>query len=74
MDKIKKLMKYRNLILISLDIFCIIFAYYIGTVFYTGKFWNWEQYYVFRSTRSAIISIVQDMKIVNHILNILFYV
>lgn len=58
MEKIKKLMKYRNIILILLDILCIIFAYYIGTVFYCGRFWNWEPYYVFRSTRSALISIV----------------
>lgn len=54
----KGLMKYRSLILILLDMLCIILAYYIGTVFYTGMLWNWEYYYVFRSTRSALISIV----------------
>ncbi len=62
MKKIKKIskgiMKYRTLLLVILDMLCIIFAYYIGTVFLTGNFWNWEYYYVYRSTRSILISIV----------------
>lgn len=54
----KQLMKYRTLLLVLLDMLCIIFAYYVGTVFFTGKLWNWEYYYVYRSTRSILISIV----------------
>lgn len=54
----QKIMKYRTLLLVVLDILCIIVAYYVGTVFYTGQLWNWEQYYVYRSTRSMMIAIV----------------
>lgn len=70
----KKVMKYRTLLLITLDILCIIVAYYIGTVFFTGKFFNWNYYYVYRSTRSILISIVvyelffQMSKIYNNII------
>lgn len=62
MKKLKKIskgiMKYRTLILVVLDMLCIILAYYIGTVFWIGKFWNWEYYYVYRATRTILISIV----------------
>lgn len=54
----KRLMKYRTLLLVLLDMLCIIFAYYIGTVFLTGQLWSWEYYYVYRATRSILISIV----------------
>ena len=62
MKKIKSiantLIKYRYLVLLMLDILCIIFAYYAGTVFYTGKLWNWDSYYSYRFASSALISIV----------------
>lgn len=54
----KGIMKYRTLLLVILDMLCIIFAYYIGTVFLTGDFWNWDYYYIYRATRSILISIV----------------
>lgn len=54
----KGIMKYRTLLLVILDMLCIIFAYYIGTVFLTGNFFNWDYYYVYRATRSILISIV----------------
>lgn len=54
----KSIMQYRSLILAILDMLCIIFAYYIGTVFFTGKLWNWDYYYIYRSSRSILISLV----------------
>lgn len=54
----KNLIKYRNITLILLDIICIIAAYYAGTVFFTGELWGWEYYYIFRTTRTILISII----------------
>lgn len=73
-DISKRMMKYRTLLLALLDILCIIAAYYIGTVFFTGQFWNWKYYYIYRTTRTILISIViyelffQISKVYNNII------
>ncbi len=54
----KKLIKYRSLILVIADIICIIVAYYMGTIFYTGKLWGWDNYYTSRTKITILASII----------------
>ena len=57
MNILKKFTKYRNFILITMDIFCIVFAYYLGTVLITETIVNFNQYYSVRLTRSILVSV-----------------
>ena len=72
--KLKSLSKYRNLILTILDVLCIIFAYYLGTVLITDSVLNLPGYYVSRLLKTVIVSIIvyqivfRIAKIYNHIL------
>ena len=60
MEKLKKLSKFRNIILVILDIFCIAFAYYLGVVLITGNIYifNDTEYYAPRLTSSIIVSVI----------------
>ena len=60
MEKLKKLSKFRNIILVILDIFCIAFAYYLGVVLITGNIYvfNDKAYYAPRLTSSIIVSVI----------------
>ena len=58
MEKIKKLSKYRNIILILMDIFCIAFAYYLGVVLITDSIYNINQYYSVRLSKSILVSVI----------------
>ena len=54
MEKLKKLSKYRNLILVVVDCFCIIFAYYLGAVLIQDSVLNFSEYYLERVIKSAV--------------------
>lgn len=56
MDKIKKLSKYRNIILIFLDILCIAFAYYSGIVLLNNGSLRLDAYYTRRFFNTLLIS------------------
>lgn len=56
MEKIKKLGKYRNIILVLMDIFCIALAYYLGVVIITDTVFKLEPYYVKRLTQTILVS------------------
>ena len=56
MDKIKKLSKYRNIILIFLDILCIAFAYYSGIVLLNNGSLRLDTYYTRRFFNTLLIS------------------
>ena len=60
MEKLKKLSKFRNIILVILDIFCIAFAYYLGVVLITGNIYvfNDKAYYAPRLTSTIIVSVI----------------
>ena len=54
MEKVKKLSKYRDLILVMLDCICIIFAYYLGTVLLTDSVLSFSEYYSNRLISSIL--------------------
>ncbi len=54
LEKVKKLSKYRDLILIVLDCFCIVFAYYLGTALLTDSILSFSEYYSSRLMTSII--------------------
>jgi len=56
LEKIKKLGKYRNIILVLMDIFCIALAYYLGVVIITDTVFKLEPYYVKRLTQTILVS------------------
>ena len=58
MKFLRSLSKYRNLILIVMDVLCIIAAYYVGTVLITDQFTNFSEYYRKRATTTIILSII----------------
>ena len=58
MERIKRFSKYRNIILMVLDIFCIAFAYYLGTILITDAVIKLPLYYVKKLLRTIAISIV----------------
>lgn len=58
MEKIKKLSKYRNIILVLMDIFCIAFAYYLGVVLITDSVYNINEYYSLRLSKSILVSVI----------------
>lgn len=45
MEKVKKLSKYRDLILMVVDCFCIVVSYYLGTVLLTDSVFSFSTYY-----------------------------
>ncbi len=58
MEKIKKLIKYRTVILIMLDIFCIAFAYYLGVVLITDSVYSLSDYYIRRLCNTILVSVI----------------
>lgn len=58
MEKVKKLSKYRDVILVVLDCFCIIFAYYFGTMLLTDSVLSFSDYYSSRLIKSIVWYIV----------------
>ena len=72
--KLRSLSKYRNVILTILDIFCIISAYYLGTVLITDSVLNLSDYYIGRLLKTVFVSIFvyqivfRVSKMYNHIL------
>ena len=54
MERIKKLSKYRDLILIIVDCICIIMAYYLGTAVIEDSFINFSNYYINRLINCSI--------------------
>ncbi len=58
MEKIKKLGKYRNIILILMDIFCIALAYYLGVVIITDTVFKIDPYYVKRLSQTITVSVI----------------
>lgn len=66
MEKIKKLSRYRDIILIILDCFCIVFAYYLGTVLITDSVLCFSDYYSKRLLTS-IIGYIFIYEIIFHI-------
>ena len=58
MNILKKFSKFRNLILMFLDMFCIAFAYYLGTVLITDSILNFDDYYIKRLTISIVTSVI----------------
>lgn len=59
MEKIKKLGKYRNIILVLMDIACIVLAYYMGVVLITpNSLFQIDTYYKPRLINSVIVSVI----------------
>ncbi len=58
MDKIKKLSKFRNIILVFLDILCIAFAYYSGIVLINNGSLLLDAYYTKRFLNTLIVSAI----------------
>lgn len=59
MEKIKKLGKYRNIILILMDIACIVLAYYMGVVLITpNSLFQIDSYYKRRLLNSIVVSVI----------------
>ncbi len=58
MQGLKKLSKFRNLILTLADMFCIAFAYILGTALITDFFLNFDTYYLRRLYVSIITSVL----------------
>ncbi len=58
MEKIKKLGKYRNIMLVLMDIFCIAFAYYLGVVLITDTVFKLKPYYTERLSKTIIVSVI----------------
>lgn len=58
MEKVKRLSKYRDFILVILDCFCIIVAYYLGTALITDSVLSFSDYYSSRLITSILCYIV----------------
>lgn len=59
MEKIKKLGKYRNIILRVMDIACIILAYYMGVVLVTSNsLFEIDTYYSSRLINSVVVAVI----------------
>ncbi len=58
MRGLRKLSRFRNIILILTDIFCIAFAYFLGTALITDFFLNFDTYYLKRLMISIVTSIL----------------
>ena len=55
MERIKKLSKYRDFILVFSDCICIIIAYYLGTAILADSFIEFSEYYYRRLIDSDIL-------------------
>lgn len=58
MERVKKLSKYRDFILVLLDCFCICFAYYLGTALITDSVLSFSEYYSGRLVTSTVFYII----------------
>lgn len=59
LTKLKKLIKYRNVMLIFLDMMCIAVAYIMGTLLITGDVKEFlGEYYIKRTTIIILVSIL----------------
>ena len=59
MEKIKKLSKYRTIILVLLDIACIVIAYYLGMVLVSeSSVYKISGYYMDKFSKTIILSII----------------
>ena len=58
MKGLKKLSKFRNIILTIADIFCIAFAYILGTALVTDFFLGFDKYYLNRLSKTIFVSII----------------
>ena len=59
MEKIKKLSKFRNIILVILDICCIAVAYFLGVLLVSeDTLFNISEYYAYRLSRTVGISVI----------------
>lgn len=58
MERVKKLSKYRDFILVILDCFCISFAYYLGTALITDSVLSFSDYYSGRLVTSTFFYII----------------
>ena len=59
MRYLKKLIKYRNILLMIMDILCIVVAYVLGTLLITGSSAEFfSEYYIRRTLTIIVISIV----------------
>ncbi len=59
MEKIKKLSKYRTIILILLDIACIVIAYYLGMLLVSeSSVFKISEYYMDKFSKTILISII----------------
>lgn len=59
LEKIKKLGKFRNIILIFMDIVCIVLAYYMGVVLITqNSLFEIDSYYTRRLLNSIVVSVI----------------
>ena len=58
MKGLKKLSKFRNIILTLTDIFCIAFAYILGTALVTDFFLDFNTYYLKRLSKTVLVSII----------------
>lgn len=58
MKGLKKLSKFRNIILTLADIFCVAFAYILGTALVTDFFLDFDKYYLNRLSKTIFVSII----------------
>lgn len=58
MEKVKKLSKYRDIILVVLDCLCIVFAYYIGAALIEDSLYSLNDYYAQRIVHSSICYVI----------------
>ena len=66
MERVKKLSKYRDFILVVLDCFCICFAYYLGTALITDSVLSFSDYYSSRLL-TTILCYVVVYEIIYHV-------
>ena len=58
MNILKKLSRFRNIILVLLDILCILIAYYLGVVLITNSVFNIPEYYRGKLLRTVFVAII----------------
>ena len=58
MKGLKKLSKFRNILLTLADIFCVAFAYILGTALVTDFFLDFDKYYLNRLSKTILVSII----------------
>ena len=58
MNRLKNFSKYRNVVLRLMDMFCIAFAYFLGTVLITDFFLKFDMYYFKRLIITIVTSVI----------------